>query len=233
MLSSVTASSLLAFSIVCCVYIFQCSYAYASASLNWTGEPMSSRNCVERIASTQDKLGDGCVQPVCGSLNTTSEPFEERLTQSCKAVLQKYTAKESSLSWATSSAYEEECETVASSQHPTNPVVVQTGFTSNFGFCSVPKAACSQIRSLLFVVTRYPDPVNWYATAPRLNMCRFHLKKFVVSMTRVRSGSERCGGCTCRGTHPCTTLTHQIPSLPRFQRLFLDEARIRGCCLGS
>ena len=91
MVSSVTPSLLLAFIIVCCINTFQCSYA--SVSLNWTGEPMGSRNCVKRIASTQGNLGARCVQPVCGSLNTTGEPFEARLTQPCKAVLQTYAAK--------------------------------------------------------------------------------------------------------------------------------------------
>ena len=146
------------------MFLLQCSYV--SANLSWTGAPMGSRNCVKRIASTRDQMGGGCVQPVCGALNTTGDAFEERLTPSCKAVLQKYAAKDLSSSWAVAShLYQQGCKTVGQSEHPTNPVVVQTKSTGNFAFCSVPKAACSQIRSLLFVITRYPDPVNWCVLA--------------------------------------------------------------------
>lgn len=165
MLSTVAPSSILAFFLGCCLCLQQCSYA--SASLAWTGQPLSSRNCVQRIASTKEQRGDGCVTPVCGALNTTGDPFEEQLTPSCRAVLDKYAAKDLSLSWADSPALDEtpECRTFPSSQYPTNPVVVQNKITSSFGFCSVPKAACSQIRSLLFVMTSYPDQVSWCVSA--------------------------------------------------------------------
>lgn len=161
--SSAVQSSFLAVLVGCCLYFQQ--FVCVSASLDIAGTPLRSRSCVKKIAEAANEVGDGCVTPVCGPLNTTGNPFQEHLTPSCRAVFDKYVAKES-LSWADSLGTQQQgCKSFPRSQHPTNPVVIQNQITNSFGFCSVPKAGCSQLRSLLFVMTRFPDPVNWCASA--------------------------------------------------------------------
>jgi hypothetical protein len=159
----VTSPSLLAVVIGSCLYVQQ--YLYASATFD--GVTLQSRTCIRRISSKLDTLGNGCVTPICGPLNTTGDPFEEQLTPTCRAVLDQYRGKDLSSFWDDSLAHLRGCQSFSASLHPTNPIVVQNKHTASFGFCSVPKAACSQLRSLLFVITRHPDPVNWCASPPQ------------------------------------------------------------------
>lgn len=157
LLSSVSTSSLLVALIVCFLTLQQ---GYALATPNWTTALLGSRSCVKNVVSKQE--GNTCVKPVCGPLNTTGIPFEDRLTPSCKSVMDGFVARDLTSEWPASMNRHAGCTTFSASQYPTNPIVVQTKLTRSFGFCSVPKAACSQLRSLLFVMTRYPEPVSWY-----------------------------------------------------------------------
>jgi hypothetical protein len=45
------------------------------------------------------------------------------------------------------------CKSDAAAHFPTNPVVVESKLAANFAMCSVPKAGCSLLRSLLYVLT--------------------------------------------------------------------------------
>ena len=81
-----------------------------------------------------------------------SESFIDRLTPTCQAIVQQYSATDKPLE--TNRVPEPGCKSYKEASFPTNPVVVQTGVTPTFVMCTVPKAGCSQLRTLLLVMTR-------------------------------------------------------------------------------
>lgn len=96
-----------------------------------------------------------CVAPTCGYLEGafTTEGFADTLTPSCQAIVQHFSAREHVMQWIPTR--DSVCPTYEQASRPTNPVVVQTGVTPAFVMCTVPKAGCSQLRTLLLAMTRH------------------------------------------------------------------------------
>lgn len=99
-----------------------------------------------------------CLEPSCGYLTGTfvSETFFESLSPTCQAIMQQFTARPQS---ELEGPGKGECTTYDAGSRPTSPVVVQTGVSPTFVMCTVPKAGCSQLRTLLLVMTRHDSPL--------------------------------------------------------------------------
>lgn len=95
-----------------------------------------------------------CVKPSCGYVeeSLTEENFIDSLTPACHAILQQFSGREQVIE--SLPIRERTCPTYEQASRPTNPVVVQTDVTPTFVMCTVPKAGCSQLRTLLLVMTR-------------------------------------------------------------------------------
>jgi hypothetical protein len=56
--------------------------------------------------------------------------------------------------------------------YPSSPIVVQSEGSEAFVMCTIPKAGCSLLRSLLLVATRFPRPINWVGDRAHVHMVR-------------------------------------------------------------
>jgi hypothetical protein len=150
----------------------------------------SSKECLARLHN--HKAGY-CREPTCGKLQQDIQPerFLDRLGPSCTRSMMRYTPEipEKGLSqnavrstqWMTMHGLTEastllltndrdddfvKCSDSFSSRLPTNPVVVQRSDSSSFVMCTVPKAGCSFLRSLLFMLTRADQqPLDFHINA--------------------------------------------------------------------
>lgn len=131
---------------------------------------VSSRLCVDIIAKLQHGVDSGRItecRPLCGLLDTNnySISFMDRLSPSCQSVMSRYKGRSSS-SIAVSPAHlanhtshrlpppVHDCGQVRKASAATNPVVIETDDVAHFVMCTVPKAGCTLLRSLLFALTR-------------------------------------------------------------------------------
>lgn len=135
-------------------------------------QALSSRRCLELVERFQLAVDSGRATkcwPLCGSLDTDNHHLEfmDRLSPSCQAVMSRYKAAMSSLP-----AYlgplarsdnlnrnklfpsADTCSRFKQAGSATNPVVVELETSAPFVMCTVPKAGCTLLRSLLYVLTR-------------------------------------------------------------------------------
>jgi hypothetical protein len=133
-----------------------------------------------------------CATPLCGALNVTQSetPFLKRLSPQCEAAMASYQVPAPlprSLSsykqqFALPAAYaaanasepasEQTCLPLSYSMYPSSPIVVQSEGSEAFVMCTIPKAGCSLLRSLLLVATRFPRPINWVGDRAHVHMVR-------------------------------------------------------------
>jgi Sulfotransferase family len=138
---------------------------------------MPSSDCLRYVIESQGisdrKWPSPRRRPLCGSLDQTltGVRFMDRLSPSCKQVMAQYSnpdmrrqLKKSAdnneeIDESFQSNSREETQTPARTRSstdsaPTNPVVVEQDDVANFVACTVPKAGCTLMRSLLYVLTR-------------------------------------------------------------------------------
>lgn len=138
-------------------------------------QAVSSRRCLELVDRLQLAVDSGRAtkcRPPCGSLDTRSHHLEfmDRLSQSCQAVMSRYTANKSSLpAYVVPLArsdnlqriklfpFVDTCSRFKQAGLATNPVVVELARSAPFAMCTVPKAGCTLFRSLLYVLTRHSE----------------------------------------------------------------------------
>jgi hypothetical protein len=154
-----------------------------------------SSDCLVNVDQVQALTGrrwlSSCRRPVCGSLDTSNiSPFMDRLSESCRAIMSRYSdpsmsrklmdrikkEEEHSVtsfpyapSWFTERTQPwQRCSASPEASFATNPVIVQSSKSqfSNFAMCTVPKAGCTLVRTLLYVLTRgISQPVSFHSSA--------------------------------------------------------------------
>eukprot|EP00892_Ulva_mutabilis_P010954 jgi/Ulvmu1/8230/UM041_0039.1 len=129
----------------------------------------SSRLCLDMVARLQRGVDNGSVtkcRPICGSLNTDNYniPFMDRLSPTCQAVMSRYrgTGRRVSATAASPARFANQadqrisppdgCTQAYQASAATNPVVVETADAANFVMCTVPKAGCTLLRTLLYAL---------------------------------------------------------------------------------
>jgi hypothetical protein len=135
------------------------------------GVAISSRSCKKIVSKAYEQYnGKGaCHMPICGALDheKLTMPFLQKLSPSCRAVMERYRVVPNAkvqhgfpqAPWA-SAPLRVHCATSRAAWFATNPVVVETPYTSSFIMCTVPKVACSSFRKLLNTIIRSPDPAE-------------------------------------------------------------------------
>jgi hypothetical protein len=105
---------------------------------------------------------DHCADDVCGPLpfSTATPSFLKRLSNACATVMATYRAFGAPATGfrTPSGAHRALPRTCAASHEsiaPTNPVVIHRAGSSPFIMCTIPKAACSNLRKLLLVLLHY------------------------------------------------------------------------------
>ena len=154
-----------------------------------------SSDCLANLDGSQAESGrrwlSSCRRPVCGSLDTSNNlsSFMDRLSSSCRTVMSGYSdpgmsrklmariqeEEEHSMSsfpytptWFTGRSQSwQKCSTSPEASFATNPVVVESsgGQIANFAMCTVPKAGCTLVRTLLYALTRDTSrPVSFHSS---------------------------------------------------------------------
>lgn len=120
------------------------------------------KNIDKLVHQAQDDGMDHCADNVCGPLpfSSATPVFQERLSDSCAAVMAAYRAFGAPpTGFRTPSgvhpAAPHRCGASPEGVAPTNPVVIHRAGSSPFIMCTVPKAACSNLRKLLFVLLNF------------------------------------------------------------------------------
>ena len=143
---------------------------------------MPSEQCLNELGKAlKTPAARGCHEPMCGSLDKDNnlEGFLHRMSSNCKDKLLEYRKPEpltsllsdpESTSWLKGmlrsqledrdSAVErkstptwQRCSTSFEARFASNPVVVENHVSANFVMCTIPKAGCTLLRSLLYVLT--------------------------------------------------------------------------------
>jgi hypothetical protein len=102
---------------------------------------------------------------VCGAIRQLGSgpgsSFRLRLSPQCAAVMDSYRAMgtpRAGLPLASPIDRQEEwrkCQRSTGAYSPTNPIIVQRPYIAPFAMCTVPKAACTSLRKLLYAVIHY------------------------------------------------------------------------------
>lgn len=160
------------------------------------GTAIPSSQCLEHVKQSQQSTGrlwlNSCRRPICGSLDTNNNlsAFMDRLSDSCRRIMSTYSDPSMSRklmariqeeeahsiisfpyapSWFTERSHSfQRCSTSPEASFATNPVVVESNgdHAANFAMCTVPKAGCTLLRSLLFALTRDNSrPVSFRSSA--------------------------------------------------------------------
>jgi hypothetical protein len=102
---------------------------------------------------------------ICGSMRqlsyTPSSSFKLRLSKECRAVMDSYRpmgAPRTGLPLPSAidrRAEWRKCQKAEYAFLPTNPIIVQRPHVAPFAMCTVPKAACTSLRKLLYAIIHY------------------------------------------------------------------------------
>ena len=159
---------------------------------------LSSQQCLSALQQAIQRYGEGnnCHRTMCGSLDTSSnlEEFSHRMSPQCQAKMFEYRRPEPLTSpistpdgdapWRTSMLRSQlakdlssedsrqpawdRCSTGFAGRFASNPVVVENHVSANFVMCTIPKAGCTLLRSLLYVLT-HPEEETRSFGHPRVH----------------------------------------------------------------
>jgi len=119
---------------------------------------LSSKECKSEVKARYEQGQQECHSPICGYLNVSDArpTFLERMSLQCQALMWQYRDDISGVLGVTRAATRM-CATAKDSYQASNPIIVENEEIRSFLMCTVPRAASTNLRSLLNMLIRYPD----------------------------------------------------------------------------
>eukprot|EP00892_Ulva_mutabilis_P003586 jgi/Ulvmu1/159/UM001_0163.1 len=121
-------------------------------------DALSSRECKADVQARVESGEKLCGAPLCGylELDDANRTFLGSMSLKCQALMWAYRDDTASVLGVTGAA-NRLCATSKEAYLPNNPVIVETEEVRNFMMCTVPRAASTNLRSLMNMLIRLPE----------------------------------------------------------------------------